>query len=256
MTSQAHKMGDRPYPTTESAGTTDRDAVFRDYIADLITPYITEQGKVGITTAYRQVSEVTHRTLSTVKNWLSYRTTLVDAASLARIVKHWHIPAEAVFPPHLAADPSFFDLQPGDQSARSAIAGFDGADDLVVPLFYPSLTKLEKAFAKYSESPRSMIWVRYDGPEWPNVIRTGELMAVDPTCEQIRGSGRYLLRVSIPGQADAICLRKVDFMLGQAAVRLSDGSDESSYETLPLQDGNLPPNITVLAKVTAVVRQS
>ena len=75
----------------------DKDLAYRDYVADLILSYITEQRTIGVTEAFRRVTIVTERTLSTVKNWLSTRSTFPDVASLARIVKHWNIPPEAIF---------------------------------------------------------------------------------------------------------------------------------------------------------------
>jgi hypothetical protein len=237
-----------------SASMPDKESAYRHYLADTILEYITDQGAIDGPEAYRQVIAVTGRQLSTVKNWLSYRTNLPDLASLARIVEHWAIPTTAIFPPQLSLLLSGVTMS--DASAIETPRG-SFADHVLVPLYGAGdAAMIDRALAKYTDHPKSALLVRHEGSDMLDEIRPGELMLVDTTLEQIRGSGIYLLKFAVGGE-QATCVRHVDLLMGEPAVRIRGGSASpaTSAETLPLVEGVLR-EVTVLGRVVGVLRQT
>jgi hypothetical protein len=234
----------------------DVDEAYRNYIADLVMEYATERGVLNNNPeAYRRVMAVTGRTLGTVKNWLAYRTNAPDLASLARIVEHWKIPPQAVYPQQLpmllgTVDDSVATLQ------TENIAGNLGEHVLISFHGRTDAETIDKALSKYTDQPRSALLVRQVGSDMIDEIRPGELMLVDSAQESINGSGIYVLRISSKGSNDTVCVRFVERLLGEPNVRLRGGSASpaASVETLPLIEGVIP-GVTVLARVLGVLRQ-
>ena len=240
----------------EKGSTTDDDAAYRNYIADLVMDHVTERGVLNNNPeAYRRVMAVTSRTLGTVKSWLAYRTNTPDLASLARIVEHWQIPPAAIYPPQL---PSLLGaVSDGLSTLQTAInAGFLG-DHVLISLHGPSdADTIDKALSKYTDRPRSALLVRQIGSDMIDEIRPGELVLVDAGSEHVDGSGIYVLRIATKNSTDTVCVRFVERLLGEPSVRLRGGSATplASVETLPLING-LIPGVTVLARVLGVLRQ-
>jgi len=241
---------------TETSSMVDEDAAYKNYIADLVMDYVTERGVLNNNPeAYRRVMAVTSRTLGTVKNWLAYRTNAPDLASLARIVDHWRIPTASIFPPQLpsllgAASDGLSTLQ------SASTAGLLG-DHLLISLHGPSDAEMiDKALLKYTDRPRSTLFVRQIGSDMIDEIRPGELVLVDAGCEYVDNSGFYMLRIAAKNMNDTVCVRFVERLLGEPRVRLRGGSATplASVETLPLADGVIP-GVTVLARVLGVLRQ-
>lgn len=231
---------------------TDRDAYYRHHVANVILRHVTKDGNREPAEAYRRVMAVTGRALGTVKNWLTYRTNFPDMASVARIVDRFSIPPEDFYPAHLQQ------LLSGVPEEAPSEGGLAGGEPPVLSPYRPGdPATVDRALSKYTDHPRSAVFYRQSGSDMLDQIRPGELMLVDPTCEQISGSGMYLLRFSPEGQAETTVVRMVDVLMGEPAVRLSCGSamPPSSVETIPLVKGGLPPHITVLARVVGVLRQ-
>jgi hypothetical protein len=242
-----------PNASTSVSTVQDRDAAYRQHIAAVLLAYTTRNGQVPTTEAYRQIIDVALRSMGTVKNWIAYRVNFPDLASLARIVDRWKIPPELIFPPNLG------NLLAGETHEVERHGGLSAsADHILVPLVGLSdPTALEQALSSYTRNPQTAVFVRQDSSEMLDEIRPGELMLVDPTCEQVRGSGLYFLRIAVAGQPDKTCTRHVDMLMGEPAVRLRSGSASAvaSAETLPLVGGGLPAHITILGKVIGVLRQ-
>ena len=230
----------------------DRDAVYRYYIADLILRYASKEGILSNMDAYREIMRVTDRTVGTVKNWIAYRAGSPDMSSLARIVDHWKIPYHELFPTTVT------EMLAGISPTQSPKDTSDMSDEHLLISLYSSTdpAKLDRAFAKYTDHPKASLFVRQEGNDMMEEIRPGELMLVDPTIEQVRGGGMYLLKFSTQGEPDRTCVRSVERMVGEPAVRLRCGSlmPESSTEVLPLTQGQLPENITVLGQIVGVLR--
>ena len=249
-------MNLKAYEEVEPLPSEDRDGPYRRYVAEVILSYASQNGTLRNTDAYRQIMAVTDRSQGAVKNWLTYRNNFPDMASVARVFHHWKIPADALFPSNLEAllagnpnAPSTFDLGRNVQKL----------DQLVIPLRdFSSAQGLNEAFARYGADPKGTVFIRHDGIEMLDQIRPGELLLVDPSCEQIRRNGMFLLRLSTEGQPDKNCVRFVEMLMGESAIRLSCGSAMplTSVETIPLIVGNLPAHIAVLGRVVAVLRQT
>ncbi len=224
---------------------------------DLILEYATKSSGIDNPEAYREVIRVTGKSLGTVRNWLSYRVNLPDMASMARIVQHWNIPPGALYPPHLGS--LLAGQRPAPPSkAELAVASDETPEQLLIsPYGVTDASNLDRAFSKYTERPRSAIWVRHDGSEVVDKVRPGELMLVDASCESLRDSGLYLLRFSVAGQAPKTSVRIVEMLMAEPAVRISSGTaTATSAETLPLVNGTLPPHISVLGYVVGILRQT
>ena len=231
----------------------DRDAAYRHYVADVITKHVTKGGALEITEGYRQLKAVTGKSLGTVKNWLAYRASFPDLPSLARIIEHYEIPPESFYPANLdrllAGAPS---------DADSVSPPSETADLPIISLYRPGdPSSSDRALSKYTDHPRAAVFYRQTGSDMLDQIRPGELVLVDPTCEQIVGSGMYLLRFSAPGQADQTAIRMVEVLFGEPMVRLSCGSamPTSSVRMIPIVNGQLPEHIAVLARVVGHLRQ-
>lgn len=243
-----------------TSGGKGRDEPYRHYLADLILSYATRNGALDKVEAYKQVMAVTHRSIVTVRSWLSLRTSIPDAPSLARIVNHWKIPPASVFPGNLDAllqgdDAGDLKRVDDDEKLRSI-----EHDHVLVPLYgTKDPTVLDHALSKYTDHPRSTIFFRYDGSEMLDQIRPGELVLVDASTEHISKGGLYLLKFAPPGQRPSVIARFAEILLGEPAVRLSHGSmlSGTSAEVVPLRDdGQLPPSVTVLGRIVAVLRQA
>ncbi len=229
----------------------DRDAAYRNYVADAILRYATKGGSVDLPEAYRQIMAATGRAIATVKNWLTYRANFPDLPSVARIVEHYKIPPETFFPPNLEQLLAGATLEPAPEPINPN-------DPPIISLYRPGDPVLvDKALARYTDHPRSAVFYRQSGSDMLDQVRPGELMLLDPTCEQITGSGMYLLRFSADGQPVKTAVRIVEVLMGEPAVRLSCGSamPPSSVETIQLVQGALPSHVTVLARVIGVLRQ-
>ena len=238
-------------PVAPSSIPIDREAAYRQFIADLILQHVTKRGQLDNPEAYKQVMQATGRTLGTVKNWLTYRANFPDLASLARIVLRWQIAPAEVFPLHL--EPLLAGLPAED--VPQAFSSWS-ASHVPLPLHDPS--KLDQALLKYTSHPRSLVYVRQSGIDMLDQIRPDELMLIDPTCEEIRAAGMYMLKFSRPGEAEITCVRNVERSMGDPTVRLSKGtaSSPADAEIVPLHQGALPSHITVLGQVVAVLRQA
>lgn len=249
---------------TEEDGATSpgkgRDDPYRHYLADLILSYATRNGALDKVEAYKQVMAVTSRSIVTIRSWLSLRTSIPDAPSLARIVNHWNIPPGSVFPSNLDAllqgdDSSDLKRVEDDERLRTV-----GDDHVLVPLYGAGdPANLDRALSKYTDHPRSTIFFRYDGSEMLDQIRPGELVLVDASSEHISRGGLYLLKFAPPGQRPRVIARFVEILVGEPAVRLSHGSmvGGASAEVVPLRDdGQLPPSVTVLGRIVGVLRQA
>src|SRR5664280_1096089 len=132
----------------------DKEAAYRQHLADTILEYVTDKGAIETPEAYRRVIAVTGRQLSTIKNWLSYRTNLPDLASLARIVEHWKIPPESIFPSRLEALLSGAAISAAavveNASHRSAFA-----DHTLISLYGPGdVAKVDRVLSKYTDHPK------------------------------------------------------------------------------------------------------
>ena len=228
----------------------DRDGAYRDYIAELVLEYVSERGQLDSPEAYRRVMQATGRTLTTVKNWLTHRVNFPDVASLARIVQRWQIAPAEVFPLHLEA--LLAGLPP--EAATNVFAGWSD-DHVPLPLHDPS--KLDQALLKYTPHPKSAVYVRQSGTDMLDQIRPDELMLIDPSCEEIRAPGMYLLKFARPGEAQITCVRNAKPLMGEPAVQLSMGTAmaPAGAEVVPLSKGRLPSHITVLGRVVGVLRQ-
>jgi hypothetical protein len=228
----------------------DRDCAYRDYIADLVLEYVSERGQLDAPEAYRRVMQTTDRTLTTVKNWLTHRVNFPDVASLARIVQRWQITPAEVFPPHLEA---LLAGLPAEETS-DAFAGWS-SDHVPLPLHDPS--KLDQALLKYTTHPKSAVYVRQSGTDMLDQIRPDELMLIDPSCEEIRAPGMYLLKFAWPGETQITCVRNAKPLMSEPAVQLSMGTAilAAQPELVQLLKGRLPSHITVLGRVVGVLRQ-
>lgn len=233
----------------------DHDAAYRNYVADTIVEFATNGGVIERSEAYRQIMAVTRRTLTTVKNWLTYRANSPDIASLARIVLAWGIPPATVFPPKLQAL-----LEGHATDAQSSDSSFSKEQSLetydLIPIRSSSGSdRVRQALFQYTKNPDQVLFVKQEDSD-NDQIRLGELMLVDPTFEEIRGNGHYLLRISREGSGAAqVCVRSVDLLVGEPTARLTkgSGSNQDGVELVRLSNGSLPPNITVIGRVLAVL---
>ena len=231
---------------------------YKAYITDLLLQYVTANGAVDNAEAFRQVMAITDRAIGTVKNWLSYKINIPDLESLARIAHHWRIPPEEIFPPHLATL-----LGAGNSSASTPPPSLGKVladkDSLLVSLYAPSNpNNIDLALSRYTDQPKSTILYRQEGTDMQDAILPGELMLVDASCEQIRGSGIYLLKYFGGGDIENKCVRMVEMLVGQQSARLNCANRmlRNSGETVPLEGGNLPSHITVLGRVVGVLKQT
>lgn len=245
------KPEDQEQPPLHAA---DRDAAYRHFVAEVIIKHVTKNGELEITEGYRQLRTVTGKSLGTVKNWLTYRANFPDLPSLGRIIDHYQIPPEAFYPPELGR------LLAGTTSAvvLSGPAAQETTHLPIISLYRPGdPSSSDRALAKYTDHPRAAVFYRQAGSDMLDQIRPGELVLVDPTCEQLAGTGMYLLRFSAAGQADQTAIRLVEVLVGEPTVRLSCGSamPPTSVQMIPLVNGQLPSNIVVLARVVGHLRQ-
>lgn len=231
----------------------DIDALYRQYLADLILDFATNGGQVDTPEAHRRIMSVTHRTITTVKNWLAYRVNFPDIGSLARIVAHWEIPPADIFPRGL--DGLLSGVTPVSEPDPKT-RGIN--DEHIVPVHSSSdPARLDRLLLKYTDHPRECVYVRQDGSDMLDQIRPGELMLIDPSYEHIRANGVYLLKFMMPDAPDRLVTRNVEILLSEPALRISCGSGvQQSVETISLANGNLPSKVTVLGKVIGVLKQA
>ena len=230
------------------------ETAYKSHVAAVVLKAITQDGAVATYDAFRQVVEVTGRTLSTVKNWLGAQIHPPDLASLARIVEHWKIPAESIFPAKLLGK-----LSASSSSAVKHVAGIE--EDItaveLIPIQSSDSPASRLALLYYSKNPEKALFIRQEDSD-NDQLRLGELAMIDPTFEELGGDGFYLLKIRRPGRAgSAICIRFISTMVGEPTLRLSRSSTSpiESQETIPLVNGGLPAHIIVLGKVIAVLRK-
>ena len=232
----------------------DWEAAYKAHIAALILKAITRDGSIETYTAFRQVTGITGRTLSTVKNWLAYQSNLPDLASLARICEHWNIAPESVFPAKLLVKLS----EPATDSVSSRAFVEDELSSVqLIPIRSSDSPADRQALLFYSKNPEKALFIRQEDSD-NDQLRLGELAMIDPTVEELGGDGFYLLKIRRPGSTgSAICIRFISVMVGEPALRLSRSSSSpvESIELIPLVDGGLPGHIIVLGKVIAVLRK-
>lgn len=232
----------------------DTEVAYRHYIADLIMSYASQNKELDNAETFRRVMAVTGRTLTTVKNWLHYKTNLPDLASISRMVQHWHIPPRQIFAQPVEEVGAMASTR---WTARESLPFAEPTSQLLVsPYRQRDHSQLDRALIKYTDHPRATLLVRYDSSDMLDEIRPGELMLADPTFEEINGSGLYLLRFNGLAGRQITCVRHVDVLLGERAVRLSCGAalPNAVTETVSLEHEALPPHITVLAKIVAVLK--
>lgn len=233
----------------------DDEFAYRRYVADVLLEYATESKKLENPEAYRRVMAITGRTLGTVKNWLAYRTNLPDLASLARMVEQWQIPPAKIFPPHLR---SLLTGQPDEKSLPVSCTDLGANTDQVLISLYGTgdLSRIDVALSKYTDHPQRALLVKHEGGEMLDEIRPGELMLVDTGCEQINGSGIYLLRFAAGGGAPTTHARFVDVLVSEPSVRIRGGSatPSTATEQVPISNGTIH-GVTVLGRVIGVLRQ-
>lgn len=246
MTQIAHKEA------SNNETVVDRDAKLRTRIADIIMAHATRNNTLTSPQAIREVCRVTGRSNSTVKSWLHFKATFPDLGSLARIINHYKIPREAVLPDDLA------DLVEGDVEAAAEPVRLALGEEATYSFYAPNdPSSLDRALLKYTEAPRHTLFVKHDSSDMLDQIRPGELMLVDPTCEEITGAGIYMLRFSMPNQPTRSFVRNVEPLMSEPAVRISGGSASTSRpEVIQLVQGRLPPHVSVLFRVIGVVRQT
>lgn len=230
------------------------ETTYKNHLAAVILKAITRDGEVATYDAFRQVVEVTGRTLSTVKNWLGAQIHAPDLASLARIVAHWKIPPDSVFPARLLEQ-----LSAPTSPAVKRVAGIEEditAVDLI-PIQSAQSPASRLALLYYSKNPEKALFIRQEDSD-NDQLRLGELAMIDPTYEELGGDGFYLLKIKRPGRAgSSICIRFISALVGEPTLRLgrSSSSPIESVELIPLVDGGLPGHIIVLGKVIAVLRK-
>lgn len=247
MTASASDESPKYIPGDES----DRDAAFRNHVANTILRYATRGGQIALPEAYRQVMAATGRSLGTVKNWLAYRANFPDVASLARIMRHFSISPEEFFPIDADLMLSGDDIAPATASEVAVATALEAS---ILSLYRPGDTQVaDLALLKYTDQPRSAVFYRQPGGDLLDHVRPGELLLVDPTCEQVRDNGLYLLRFRVIGQPDRTVVRFVEVMLSAPAVKIGGGG--STIETIPFVDGSLPEHISVLARVIGILKQ-
>lgn len=234
----------------------DDESAYRRYIAETILEYATDHKSLDNPEAYRRVMAITGRTLGTVKNWLSYRTNLPDAASLARMVEYWKIPPAMIFPPQLHSLLSGVPFDTALTVTDTAAVNAD-TDNVLISLYGTGdLAKVDIALSKYTDHPKRALLVRQVGGDMLDEIRPGELMLVDTGCEQIGTSGIYLLRFEAGAGKRATHARFVDVLMAEPFVRIRGGSatPTAGVEHVPLSDGVIR-GVTVLGRVVGVLRQ-
>ena len=239
---------------TRPASFAEWETAYKSHIAAVILKAITRDGDVATYDAFRQVVEITGRTLSTVKNWLGAQIHAPDLASLARIVEHWEIPPETLFPASLLDKLS---ATPSPSAKRIADIEDDITPVNLIPIHSSDSPASRLALLYYSENPEKALFIRQEDSD-NDQLRLGELAMIDPTFEELGGDGFYLLKIRRPGRAgSAICIRFISTMVGEPILRLSRSSSSpiESVEHLPLVDGGLPGHIIVLGKVIAVLRK-
>ena len=230
---------------------------YRHYLTELLVSYVTDNGSLEPTPAYRKVMRVTGKTYGTVKNWLQYKVNLPDVESLARIANHWQIPPEQLLPAHLASLIGASD-DPAYPTPLNVNGLMSRSDQLPLSLYSPANpTNVDKALAAYTQNPKATLFLRQSGTEMQDAIRAGELMLLDASMENIVSSGIYLLKLTAPDGSETTLVRRVEMLLGQGVVNLScaNSSVGSNVEAVALRNGALPSHITVLAKVVAVLKQ-
>ena len=229
------------------------DEQYIQYLADLILEHVTEQGKIThYPDVYRAVSEVTGRTVGTVKNWLAYRTHTPDTVSLARIVEHWNIAPASVYPPFLSK--LLAGVPPGLIKQVASSPTSRRKQPTLVSLYGPNdRESVTRVLDQYTEQPESTIFLPKEGRDMVDEIRPDELMLVDTSFEQVETNGIYVLRFD--KRDGEVVIRHVDRLLGQPQVRLRAGSSSKAVvEVLPLVNGAIR-HVTVLGRVVGVLRQ-
>jgi hypothetical protein len=235
------------------------NAPYRRYVGDLLARYATRNGSLEPPEAMAELVAVTGKSLSTVRNWLVYRQYLPDLESFAKIVLHWRIPATEVFPADLEnillSEPPH-DTKPIASQGVAPPGAFDIRDAVMFsPFGNKDQSVVIKALSKYTDFPRSTMFVRMESADMEEKIRIGEIMLADCSDEQISRNGMYLLRYT--GQSGAVhtCVRMVIVLAGQNLAKLVclNPLFSSSDETVPLVDGQLPSHITILGRVAGLL---
>ena len=237
------------------------NSVYLDYLADVLLEYLTDGGrKTNLPEVYRDVMSVTDKTIGTVKNWLTYRTHSPDVASLARIVAHWSIPSAAIFPNRLTEilDGQAAELPPSSTSETGAIP--------LITLYGPNDKQaVNRVLRPYTDHPNAAVFVRKEGSDMREEIGTDQLMLIDSSSERVDASGMYLLRFDEPGSP--VVVRHVDRVFGerspsteqsaeQGRVALRGGSLSTAPPVITALVNGVIPNVTVLGRVVAVLRQT
>ncbi len=230
----------------------DADSALRHHVANVVMAHATRNHSLASPKAIAEICRVTGRANSTVKAWFHFRTTYPDFPALARIIAHWNIPREQILPDELSA------LLSGGQDPTSEATWRPIGEVATYSFYSPNdAPMLDRALSVYTANPRNTLFVRHDSSDMLDQIRPGELMMVDPSCEQISGAGIYMLRFSMPDQPTRNFVRNVEPLMSEAAVRVSSGGTLSaSAEVIPLVQGQLPAHVSVLFRVIAVLRQT
>ena len=136
----------------------DWEAEYKAHIAAVILKAITQEGSIETYTAFRQVTVITGRTLSTVKNWLAYQSNLPDLASMARICEHWKIAPEAVLPPKLLVK-----LSEGASAVSSRAPVEEELSSVeIIPIRSSDSPANRQALLLYSKNPEKALFIRQE----------------------------------------------------------------------------------------------
>ena len=241
------------------SATGDGEETYRHLLADTILSYARNNGELSEAEAYKQIIAVTGKAPNTVRNWLSRRLSFPDLASLARIASHWKIPNDRLIPPNIGSVLGGDTGEKAEPIEVEALRSLGGPEHTVLWLYGGlDFSKLDKILSSYAPDPRRIVFVRYLAPDMQDEIRQGELIAVDPAIEAIEGLGFYYLRFSLHGQPDQTCVRLVEPLLSEPAVRVSCGSamPATTAELIPLKGGRLPSHVTVLGRVVGILRRT
>lgn len=252
-------MSSEPQQTTESQARAHEVAeqAFRDHVAQVVMHHVGTEVDLAESRhrALVELAATTGRSLSTIKNWVNYRTGSPDLESMARIMARWKVAADDVFPPHLLRALSTGPDAPAAPAAEMPIAAKDA---VVLRLSGRNdVAQVSEATQRYSDRATGLIFVRQEGHDAAGVVEAGELMLVDASVERIERSGLYILRIPGASGDNVTVLRTVHRLVSKSAARVHvAGQALSSFgEELDLTaEHTFVTGIAVLGRVVAVLR--
>lgn len=199
--------------------------------------------------------KVTQRSERTMQNWFVNRTSMPDLEATGKIMAHWGISAEELFPPDMIAQlkgaANATVMQPETATPEPS---FDLGDAPVLTLAGPNHPQaVAEAMKAYSGNPSKTVLMPYRGGDASGFVEHGELIGVDVEHEKITGMGWYLLRIEDDSGGYADFLRVVQPLTGRPFARVAPASQalSSMSEELELRGGLfVVKGINVLGRMT------